>query len=106
MATAEKRWSQPVTETSNALDLKEGVFALDEIRDSGPPVVIDHVAEDPAFCGHPTPAPRPRRLPGRLPGGRLLTRGDTLHLPHAGGGAEPLKGGGPGPSFGQQDPRP
>jgi signal transduction histidine kinase len=27
----------------------------DEIRDSGQPVVIDHVAEDEAFCGHPTP---------------------------------------------------
>jgi signal transduction histidine kinase len=27
----------------------------DEIRGSGQPVVIDHVAEDEAFCGHPTP---------------------------------------------------
>jgi signal transduction histidine kinase len=27
----------------------------DEIRCSGQPVVIDHVAEDEAFCGHPTP---------------------------------------------------
>jgi signal transduction histidine kinase len=27
-----------------------------EIRASGQPVVIDHVAEDDAFCGHPTPA--------------------------------------------------
>ena len=28
----------------------------DEIRQSGRPVVIDHVAQDPAFSGHPTPA--------------------------------------------------
>jgi signal transduction histidine kinase len=28
----------------------------DEIRDSGKPVIIDHVAEDEDFCGHPTPA--------------------------------------------------
>lgn len=28
----------------------------DEIRDSGQPVIIDHVAEDENFCGHPTPA--------------------------------------------------
>jgi signal transduction histidine kinase len=27
-----------------------------EIRQSGEPVIIDHVAEDEAFCGHPTPA--------------------------------------------------
>lgn len=27
-----------------------------EIRQSGTAVVIDHVAEDPAFCGHHTPA--------------------------------------------------
>ncbi len=27
-----------------------------EIEAHGQPVVIDHVAEDPAFCGHPTPA--------------------------------------------------
>jgi signal transduction histidine kinase len=28
----------------------------DEIRDTGRAVIIDHVAEDEAFCGHPTPA--------------------------------------------------
>ena len=33
MAAAEKRWSQHVTETSNALDLKAGVFALDDPRE-------------------------------------------------------------------------
>ena len=27
----------------------------DEIRNSGQPVVIDHVAEDEIYCGHPTP---------------------------------------------------
>ncbi|HKF56302.1 MAG TPA: DUF3175 domain-containing protein, partial [Blastocatellia bacterium] len=27
-----KRWSQRVTETSNALDLEEGVFSLDNPR--------------------------------------------------------------------------
>ncbi len=30
MAEDTHRWSQHVTETSNALDLKEGVFALDD----------------------------------------------------------------------------
>jgi hypothetical protein len=30
MAADTHRWSQHVTETSNALDLKEGVFALDD----------------------------------------------------------------------------
>ena len=34
MATrAPRRWSQRVTETSNALDLEPGVFTLDEPRD-------------------------------------------------------------------------
>ena len=34
MATKKaKRWSQPVTERSNALDLEEGVFAKDAPRD-------------------------------------------------------------------------
>ena len=34
MASAQrKRWSQRVTETSNALDLDPGVFALDDPRD-------------------------------------------------------------------------
>lgn len=29
----DKRWSQQVTETSNALDLEKGVFSLDDPRD-------------------------------------------------------------------------
>jgi hypothetical protein len=29
---ADKRWSQHVTQTSNALDLEDGVFALDDPR--------------------------------------------------------------------------
>jgi hypothetical protein len=33
MAAGPKRWSQHVTETSNALDLKEGVFTLDDPRE-------------------------------------------------------------------------
>src|SRR5947207_15909245 len=33
MATSkQKRWSQPVTETSNALDLDQGVFSKDDPR--------------------------------------------------------------------------
>jgi signal transduction histidine kinase len=37
-------------------ELRVETTLCDEIRDSGEPVVIDNVAEDPAFCGHPTPA--------------------------------------------------
>lgn len=33
MAAGPERWSQHVTETSNALDLKEGVFALDDPKE-------------------------------------------------------------------------
>jgi hypothetical protein len=33
MADEAKHWSQHVTETSNALDLKEGVFALDDPKE-------------------------------------------------------------------------
>jgi signal transduction histidine kinase len=36
-------------------ELEVATTICDEIRDSGQPVVIDHVAEDEAFCGHPTP---------------------------------------------------
>ena len=32
MATKRKRWSQRVTETSNALDLDQGVFSKDDPR--------------------------------------------------------------------------
>ena len=31
--TSGKKWSQKVTETSNALDLEEGVFTLDDPRE-------------------------------------------------------------------------
>jgi signal transduction histidine kinase len=37
-------------------ELKVATTICDEIRDSGRPVIIDHVAEDEAYCGHPTPA--------------------------------------------------
>lgn len=37
-------------------ELKVATTICNEIRESGEPVVIDHVAEDQAFCGHPTPA--------------------------------------------------
>jgi signal transduction histidine kinase len=36
-------------------ELQVKTTLCDEIRDSGQPVVIDHVAEDQDFCGHPTP---------------------------------------------------
>jgi signal transduction histidine kinase len=37
-------------------ELEVATTICDEIRDSGAPVIIDHVAEDEAFCRHPTPA--------------------------------------------------
>jgi len=37
-------------------ELVVGTTICDEIRDSGRAVIIDHVAEDQAFRGHPTPA--------------------------------------------------
>jgi len=37
-------------------ELKVETTICDEIRESRAPVVIDHVAEDVAYCGHPTPA--------------------------------------------------
>jgi hypothetical protein len=36
-------------------ELQVDTTICDEIRDSGQPIVIDHVAEDEAYCGHPTP---------------------------------------------------
>jgi signal transduction histidine kinase len=36
-------------------ELQVASTICDEIRDSGQPVVIDHVAEDEIYCGHPTP---------------------------------------------------
>ena len=37
-------------------ELKVETTICNEIRASGQAVIIDHVAEDTAFCGHPTPA--------------------------------------------------
>jgi signal transduction histidine kinase len=37
-------------------ELKVETTICHEIRESRAPVVIDHVAEDAAYCGHPTPA--------------------------------------------------
>jgi signal transduction histidine kinase len=37
-------------------ELKVETTICSEIRDSGRAVVIDHVAEDDVYCGHPTPA--------------------------------------------------
>ena len=37
-------------------ELKVETTICDEIRQAGEPVVIDHVAEDQVYCGHPTPA--------------------------------------------------
>jgi signal transduction histidine kinase len=37
-------------------ELEVGTTICDEIRESGQAVVIDHVAHDTDFCGHPTPA--------------------------------------------------
>lgn len=36
-------------------ELEVATTICDEIRDSGEPVVIGHVAQDAAYCGHPTP---------------------------------------------------
>jgi signal transduction histidine kinase len=37
-------------------ELKVETTICDEIRDHGEPVIIDDVAQDQAYCGHPTPA--------------------------------------------------
>ena len=37
-------------------ELKVETTICHEIRQSGEPMVIDHVAQDAAYCGHPTPA--------------------------------------------------
>jgi GAF domain len=37
-------------------ELKVETTICHKIRQSGTPVIIDHVAQDQAFCGHPTPA--------------------------------------------------
>jgi signal transduction histidine kinase len=58
----EDRWIAGAVRDDIGFGLKPGgelqvaTTICDEIRDSGQAVVIDHVADDPAFCGHPTPA--------------------------------------------------
>src|ERR1700676_5586248 len=37
-------------------ELKVETTICHEIRQSGEPIIINHVAEEPAWCGHPTPA--------------------------------------------------
>lgn len=56
------RWIACAVHDSIAFGLQPGgelevaTTICDEIRESGEPVIIDHVAEDAVFCGHPTPA--------------------------------------------------
>lgn len=58
----EDRWVACAVRDEIAFGLKPGgelrveTTICDEIRNSGAPVMIDHVAEDSAFRGHPTPA--------------------------------------------------
>jgi hypothetical protein len=55
------RWVACAVRDEIAFGLKPGgelqikTTICDEIRDSGQPVIIDHVAEDVNFCRHPTP---------------------------------------------------
>ncbi len=57
----EDRWIACAVRDEIAFGLQPGdelrvkTTICDEIRGSGQPVIIDHVAEDPDFCGHPTP---------------------------------------------------
>ena len=58
----EDRWIACALRDEIAFGLKPGgelkveTTICHEIRGSGEPVIIDHVAADQAFCGHPTPA--------------------------------------------------
>jgi len=58
----EDRWVACAVKDDIAFGLKPGgelkveTTICNEIRQNGSEVVIDHVAEDQAFCGHPTPA--------------------------------------------------
>jgi signal transduction histidine kinase len=58
----EDRWIACAVKDDIAFGLKPGgelkveTTICNEIRQSGQEVVIDHVAEDPTFCRHPTPA--------------------------------------------------
>jgi len=57
----EDRWIACAVRDEIAFGLQPGgelevkTTICDEIRGSGRPVVIDHVAADEIFCGHPTP---------------------------------------------------
>jgi signal transduction histidine kinase len=57
----EHRWIACAVRDDIAFGLKPGgeltveTTICDEIRDTGHPVVIEHAAEDTAFCNHPTP---------------------------------------------------
>jgi signal transduction histidine kinase len=57
-------------------ELAVATTICNEIRTSGEPVIIDHVAEDSVFCGHPTPAMYGFQsyisVPIVLPGGRFF----------------------------------
>jgi signal transduction histidine kinase len=58
----EDRWIACAVRDEIAFGLKPGgelkveTTICDEIRDHGEPVIIDHVAQDQVYCGHPTPA--------------------------------------------------
>jgi signal transduction histidine kinase len=58
----EDRWIACAVRDEIAFGLKPGgelkveTTICDEIRDHGEPVIIDNVAQDQAYCGHPTPA--------------------------------------------------
>jgi K+-sensing histidine kinase KdpD len=58
----EERWIACAVKDEIGFGLKPGgelkveTTICDEIRQSGRPVIIEHVAQDQAFCGHPTPA--------------------------------------------------
>jgi signal transduction histidine kinase len=58
----EERWIACAVKDDIGFGLKPGgelkveTTICDEIRQSGSPVIIEHVAQDQAFCGHPTPA--------------------------------------------------
>jgi signal transduction histidine kinase len=57
----EQRWVACAVRDEIAFGLQPGgelqveTTICDEIRDSGQPIVIDHVREDEAYCNHPTP---------------------------------------------------
>ena len=78
----DKRWIACAVRDEIGFGLKPGgeldvkTTICDEIRASGQLVVIDHVAEDDDFCGHPTPQKYGFQsyisVPIRLPGGSFF----------------------------------